>query len=322
MTADRDRYLAMYRAITLTRTTDERVTGLMRTGQLALFWLSARGQEVLGSALGTALQPDDYLVTYYRGLPEQLAKGMSLKKMWAEWMGRATGTAKGKGGFVHTVDPDAGVMVNSGIIGGQIAIAPGLALASHLRGDGRVTICTFGDGASSEGSFHEALNLAAVWKLPVVFVCQNNRYAETTAFEKVFSTDQIANRAAGYGIPGVVVDGNDWEAMTAAIDTAVERARSGQGPTLLEAMTYRLAGHYNMDAMGYMPEEELAAARAADPVPRFRAWLVESGTATEAELDTLDEEAAAEVEAAYEFARTSPEPDLSELTLDVLGVSA
>ena len=321
MTPGRETLLSIYEVATLARQADEKVSSLMRSGQMGGIWLSARGQEVLGAAAGTVLRRDDYLVTYYRGLPEQLAKGMSLKEIWAEWLGKATGVCAGKGGGIHVVDPDCGVMVNSGIIGAGLPIAAGLALAAKIRGEDRVCVCTFGDGAVSEGSFHEALNLAAVWKLPVVFLCENNGYAETTAFAKASAVPQVRDRAAAYAMPAETVDGDDGPVMYEAMSRAVDRARAGDGPTLLEAMTYRLNGHYNLDAMAYVPEDELAAARAADPVPRLRAWLVESGHASDEDLTAIEKKAAELVEEAWEFASGSPDPGLEALERDVVAVA-
>jgi pyruvate dehydrogenase E1 component alpha subunit len=320
MSPDRDILVSMYESMTTARQCDERVFGLLRTGELSMFWLSARGQEVLGVAAAKALRRDDYLVTYYRGLPEQLAKGMQLRGIWAEWFGKETGVCRGKGGGIHVIDPDVGVMVNSGIIGGGLPIANGLALGSRVLGEDRVTMVTFGDGAVSEGAFHEALNLAALWKLPVVFLCQNNRYAENTSFFNMSPVDRVATRAAAYEVPGVYVDGNDAVAMYDATATAVDRARRGEGPTLIEAMTYRLSGHYHADDMAYMPKEELEAARANDPLPTFRAWLVSQGHASEAELAAIDEAARAAIEDAYAFAQASPDPGIEELDRDIVGV--
>jgi pyruvate dehydrogenase E1 component alpha subunit len=311
----------MYTVMSTARQCDEKVHSLLKSGQMGGIWLSARGHEAVGAAIGTALERTDYLVTYYRGLPEQLAKGMSLNEMWAEWLGKATGSCKGKGGGIHVVDPEAGVMSNSGIIGAGLPIASGLALASQLRKDGRVTVCTFGDGAINQGSFHESLNLAGLWKLPVVFFCENNRYAETTAYAKATSAEQIVDRAAAYQIPGVKVDGNDPAATYQAAREAVDRARAGAGPTLIEATAYRLMGHYNLDTMGYIPSEELAAAVAADPVPAFRARLVAAGIASDEDLAAIDKRAAEEVEEAWAFAKTSPDPDLEELLRDVTEVN-
>ena len=206
-----------------------------------------------------------------------LAKGVPLKLLWAEIAGKVTGTCKGKGGPMHITHPESGVMVTTGIVGSSMPIANGLALAAQIRGEKRVTVAYFGDGARNIGAFHESLNMAAVWKLPVIFVCQNNGYGEHTRYELATSAAKIADRAVGYQMPGVTVDGNDPLAMYAAAREAVERARAGQGPTLIEAMTFRFHGHVFGDADDYMQQGEKDAAMARDPVPRFRAWLIEHG---------------------------------------------
>lgn len=314
--------LRMFSVMTVAKQCDEFFRGLLMSGQLQMMWFSSRGQEVVGAATGLALRPDDYLVTYYRGLPEQLAKGMSLRDLWAEWLGKDAGLCGGRAGPIHTVDPAHGVMVNTGIIGGGMPIAGGLALSSKIKGDGRVTLCSFGDGQTNIGGFHEALNLASVWQLPVVFLCVNNGYAETTKFSALTAIDHVSERAAAYRMPGVTVDGNDPLAMYEAARVAVDRARAGGGPTLLEAVTYRLAGHYSGDSMAYMPKEELAAAIAADPVPAFRSWLIEGGHASDDELGGLEKQAQIDIEDAYEYALGCPDPDPAQLTRDIVGVPA
>ena len=191
---------------------DESMRGLLSSGRLAAVYYSVRGQEVLAAAMGVNLRPTDYIVTTYRGIHDQLAKGMPLRELCAEYYGKATGTCKGKGGPMHITYPKAGIMVTTGVVGSGLPIANGLALASQLKKDGRVTVCTFGDGASNIGAFHESLNMASLWKLPVVFLCQNNGYGECTKYEKATAVANIAERAASYNMRGVTVDGNDAEA--------------------------------------------------------------------------------------------------------------
>jgi pyruvate dehydrogenase E1 component alpha subunit len=314
---DRDTLVRMYGTMTTIKLCDDRFRSMIGSGQLMIMYFPVRGQEVISAAMGAALQPDDYLVTTYRGLHDHIAKGVDLKSLWAEFLGKATGSCKGKGGPMHLTDRQAGVMVTTGVVGGGIPIANGLALAAQARGDGRVTVVTFGDGATSIGAFHEALNLAKGWNLPVVFLCQNNAYAEKTHFAQFQTTPTVAERSSAYGLPGVRVDGNDPVAMYTAISEAVDRARVGGGPTLVEATTYRFWGHYFGDAMQYMPAEEREAAIAADPIPRFRTWLVTEGHATETELDATETEAAVTVEEAAQFALSSPAPDEAEILRDV-----
>jgi TPP-dependent pyruvate/acetoin dehydrogenase alpha subunit len=223
---------------------DEKVRGLLMSGRMAAVYYSPRGQEILAACMGVNLKPTDYLVTTYRGMHDQVAKGIPLRQLFAEYYGKVTGTCKGKGGPMHITYPTAGIMVTTGVVGAGLPIANGLALASQLKNDGRVTVVTFGDGASNIGAFHESLNMASLWKLPVIFLCQNNGYGECTKYEKATAVDNIADRAASYNMRGVTVDGNDARAMHEAMREAVEHARNGDGPTLLEAKTFRFMGHY------------------------------------------------------------------------------
>lgn len=314
---ERDTLVRLYESMTRIKQCDERFRSLLSSGQMFIIYYSPRGQEAIAAAIGTALRPDDYLVTTYRGLHDHLAKGVSMRDLWAEFLGRATGTCKGKGGPMHITDKKSGVMVTTGVVGSGLPIANGLALSSQVMGDGKVTVVTFGDGASNIGAFHEALNLASLWSLPVVFVCQNNGYGEHTAFAKAARQENVAVRAAGYAMPGVTVDGNDPPAVYGAVTEAVERARSGGGPTLVEATTYRFWGHYFGDAMAYMPPEEREAAMAADPVPRYRAWLIEQGHATEEQLAAFEAKVEEEITDAVEFAQSSPFPEADEIYTDV-----
>lgn len=309
--------LALFDTMTTIKQTDERFRTLIGSGQIFLMYYSPRGQEAIAAAIGAALRPDDYLVTTYRGLHDQLAKGVSLRSLWAEFLGRSTGPCRGKGGPMHLTDRDAGVMVTTGIVGSGLPIANGLALAAQHRSEDRVTVVCFGDGATSIGAFHEALNLASLWSLPVVFVCQNNGYAEMTSYAKGQPVESVAARAPGYGLPGATVDGNDPVAMLEALSTAAERARSGAGPTLIEASTYRFWGHYFGDAMTYMPPEEREAAMTADPVSSFRARLIADGHATEEQLTAVETAAEAAIDDAVAFALDSPFPDEAELDIDV-----
>jgi pyruvate dehydrogenase E1 component alpha subunit len=231
--------LEIFRRMALLKANDERSRKVITSGRLVMPYYSYRGQEVIPSALSVNLRDSDYLCTIYRGIHDMLAKGLPLKDLWAEIAGRAAGTCKGKGGPMHLTHPAKGVMVTTGIVGSSMPIANGLAWGAQLLGTDNVAVATFGDGAANIGAFHEALNLAAVWKLPTIFVCQNNRYAEHTAYAKGTSAKQIADRAIAYGMPGVRVDGNDPIAMYAVAREAVERARAGEGPTLIEAASIR-----------------------------------------------------------------------------------
>jgi len=309
--------LEIYRRAALIRVADEKFQKMISSGQLQILYYSPRGQEILSAALMTAVNVSDYLVTTYRGIHDQLAKGIPLRLLWAEFAGKATGTCKGKGGPMHITHPESGVMVTTGIVGAGLPIANGLALASQLAGDGKVTVVCFGDGATNIGAFHEAMNLAQIWLLPVVFVCQNNLYGEHTPQAMSTGAKELIDRALGYGIKGVQVNGNDAFAMHAAATAAVERARAGGGPTFIEAKTFRFLGHLLGDDSHYIPAAEMAAARAADPLPAYRRELISRGV-DESVLSGIDAGIAAQVEDAAQYALDSPYPDTREIRVDVL----
>jgi pyruvate dehydrogenase E1 component alpha subunit len=308
--------LGMYRTMVRIKTCDERIRTMLMSGRIAILYYSPRGQEAVAAGIGATLTKEDYLVTTYRSLHDCLAKGVSMRDLWAEYLGRATGTCKGKGGPMHITDPECGLMVTTGIVGSGLPIANGFGWSAQQRGDGRVAAVCFGDGATNIGAFHEALNLASIWDLPVVFVCQNNRYAEHSAFGLMQRTERVADRASAYRIPGVTVDGDDPVFVRDAMAEAVARARSGNGPTLVEALTFRYHGHLFGDDSSYMAPGELATRMAADPVPAYRARLLAEGT-TEAELAAVEADALAEVDDAVEFALASPLPDKREVDRDV-----
>lgn len=316
-TLDTATHLAMYKKMVLIKLNDDKLHAEIMAGRLVSPLYSARGQEVIPAAISVNLNADDYVVTIYRGIHDSLAKGVPIKDLWAELAGRAAGTCKGKGGPMHITHPDSGVMVTTGIVGSGIPIGAGLALSSMYKKDGRVTISNFGDGASNIGAFHEGLNLASVWNLPVVFVCQNNRYAEHTSFEKGTSVERIVDRAVAYSMPAIHVDGNDPVAMHAAAKEAIERARNGGGPTLIEAMTFRFCGHIIGDDSHYIPEEEMKEAVANDPLPRYRQWLIDNEHASEDKLLAIEEGYAKEIDAAVEYAYSCEPTDPVEIKRDV-----
>ncbi|HWS93448.1 MAG TPA: thiamine pyrophosphate-dependent dehydrogenase E1 component subunit alpha, partial [Mycobacterium sp.] len=253
----------------------------------------------------------------YRGLHDLIGKGVPLEEIYGEMMGRTVGAGRGKGGTMHIANPGKGVMLSTGIVGAGPPVAVGLAMAGKRKGLDRVTVVSFGDGATNTGSFHEAANMAALWDLPMVFVCQNNRYAEMTPTSDTMKLEHVAERAAGYGMPGVRVDGNDPLAVKSALDEALQRARGGGGPTFIECVTFRFRGHYFGDRMPYIPKDQLAAAMAADPVPRFRDHLAEAGLCSDAELDRIDNEALATVENALSTVMSADSPSIDELDHDV-----
>ena len=315
--ADSETLLDIYRRAALLNANDERARKVMLSGQIAMVYYSYRGQEIIPSVMGNILRDDDTLCTIYRGIHDMLGKGFPLRELWAELAGRTTGSCKGKGGPMHLTYPAKGIMVTTGIVGSSAPIANGLAWAAQLDQSDRVSVCTFGDGASNIGAVHEAMNLASVWKLPTIFVCQNNLFAEHTTFEKMTGGGHIARRADGYGMPGVRVDGNDPEAMYSAFAEAVARARAGEGPTFLECMTFRFFGHNFGDDDSYIPPAQKAAAIEADPVPRLRARLIAASIATEAELAAMEADIEAQIDDALEFALASPWPDPDALRFDV-----
>lgn len=252
----------------------------------------------------------------YRGLADEIAKGVPVKELWAERLGRSTGGSKGRGGPMHISAPDHGLMVMSGIVGGGIPIAAGLGLSSELRNDGKVTVCNFGDGATNIGAFHESLNLAAVWDLPVVFVCQNNQYGEHT-LRATQRTEHVADRAAAYGIRGITVDGTDASATAAAAREAFAHARSGAGPVLLECVTFRTLGHVLGDQNEYMDQDVLAEHRANDLLARFRSQLIEDGIADAEALDAIETIAQQEIDEGYAAASLDDPADPDRVLEDI-----
>jgi TPP-dependent pyruvate/acetoin dehydrogenase alpha subunit len=312
--------LEIYRIATLIKRADDRFIELIKAGQIASPYYSPRGQELIPAAISVNLRPSDVVVTTYRGIHDQLAKGIPLAPFVAEFMGKASGTCKGKGGPMHITHVASGLPVTTGVVGSGLPIANGLAWAAQLKKTGQVTVCNFGDGATNIGAFHEALNLASLWKLPVVFVCQNNGYAEHTKFELGTSSRTIADRAIAYGMTGVEVDGNDAVAMWSAAKLAIDRARAGDGPTLLDAKTFRFRGHLLGDDSHYIAKDEMARALAEDPLPRLRAWLIAMGHASDAALSDIERSNEEAFERAVQFGLDSPYPELGELDSDVVAL--
>lgn len=309
--------LQIFRKAALIRANDERVLKEIKSGRLQIPFYSSQGQEIIPSAASVSLTDDDYICTIYRGTHDMVAKGFPLDAMWAELAGRMNGSCKGKGGPMHLTYPAKGIMVTTGIVGSSMPIAVGLGWAAKLNGKGQVSIANFGDGAANIGAFHESLNLASLWDLPVVFICQNNRYAEHTSFANSTKVERISIRAAGYGMEGVTVNGNDPDEIYGAVKLAVERARAGHGPTLIEALTFRFNGHVLGDPAEYIPREELSEAKANDPVPALRSRLIADGIASEAEVNAIEAEIAAAIETAVAAGLGGENPGVSELKRDV-----
>jgi pyruvate dehydrogenase E1 component alpha subunit len=301
----------------LMKAADDRLSKGIGTGEFMCVYWPSRGQEAIAAAMGVSLRDDDQLVTTYRGLHDLIGKGVPLEEIYGEMMGRTVGASRGKGGTMHIAKPDKGVMLSTGIVGAGPPVGVGLAIAAKRKGLDRVTVVSFGDGATNTGSFHEAANMAALWALPMVFVCQNNLYAEMTPTKDTMKLEHVSDRAAGYGMPGVRVDGNDPLAVAAALEEALQMARRGDGPTFLECVTFRFRGHYFGDRMPYIPKDQLASALAADPVPRFRSQLIDGGICTDDELSRIENDAIAEVESALQTVISADSPSIEELDRDV-----
>lgn len=317
MTVEAERLIWMFRQMTRIRTFEEKAMALFQAAELPGFLHSQLGQEAVPVGACAALRDDDYITSTHRGHGDVMAKGARLDRMMAELYGKETGCCRGKGGSMHIADFSLGIMGANGIVGGSIPIANGVALSAKMRGTDQVVVCFFGDGASNQGSFHEALNMASVWNLPVIFVCQNNLYAESTPQRVHQKISDISERARAYDIPGVSVDGNDAVAVYEVVGKAVARARDGLGPTLIEAKTYRWMGHYIGDPGAYRPPEEVAEWRTQEPLGQLRSRLIETGILSEEEAQRIEAEAAQEVEEAVAFARQSPDPHPDEALEDV-----
>ncbi len=266
------------------------------------------GQEAVAVGVCANLRKEDYITSTHRGHGHCIAKGADLRKVMAEILGKKTGYCKGKGGSMHIADFSIGMLGATAVVGAGIPIAVGAGLSIKLRGTDQVVACFFGDGASNQGTFHESINMAAIWSLPVVFVCENNLYAMGTRQSMVMKIEEIADRAAAYGIPGIAVDGNDVLAVYEAAHRAVNRARHGEGPTLLECRTYRHKGHSRFDPATYRPQAEVEEWLKRDPILRFRARLHEMRLLTEQEAEKLEREATLAVDEAVKFAVESPYP--------------
>jgi 2-oxoisovalerate dehydrogenase E1 component len=290
---------------------DERVTELFKAGHVKGTAHSYVGEEAMATGACATLRRDDYIVGTHRGHGHCIAKGASLKEMMAELFGKETGYCKGLGGSMHIADMDLNILGCNGVVGAGLPIANGAGLSSRLRKSDQVTICFFGDGASSQGTFHEALNLAAVWKLPVVFVCENNQYALSTSYKRTVAVEAVADRAVAYGIPGVTVDGNDVIAVYEAVQEALARARRGEGPSLVEGKTYRWMGHsMRAELAPYRSRAEEEEWIERDPIARLERDLVDQQLLTPEHVARLRQEIEEELEEAIKFAERSPEPTI------------
>lgn len=304
----KEQLLNFYRTMRLIREFELRAINERRSGLIPGFIHSCVGQEATAVGACAALRSDDIITSTHRGHGHLIAKGGEPRYMMAELAARSTGYCGGKGGSLHMTDFDLGILGANGIVAGGIPMATGAALAFQMRNEERVALAFFGDGAVNEGAFHEAANLAGLWKLPVIFFCENNLYGEGTPQNKQAPVADLSLRAEGYGFPGIVVDGNDVLAVYEASNTAVERARAGKGPTFVEGKTYRFRGHYEGDPMVYRTKAELEAWRSRDPLPAFRNRLLDNGFAA-TEIEAIEADIQASLDQAVEFAADSPPPE-------------
>ncbi len=312
MAIQKEKLVWMFRTMVRIRRFEERVVREFADGNIPGSVHVYIGEEAVATGSIAHLKKEDYIMSTHRGHGHLIAKGGEPNKMMAELFAKKTGYCLGKGGSMHIADLDKGMLGAAGIVGSGIPIATGAGLSAKLRGTDQVTICFFGDGASNIGRFHEGINLASVWSLPVVFICENNLWAVSVPTSTSLNVPNVADRAAGYGIPGVVVDGMDVLAVYEAAGEAVARARNGQGPTLIEAKTYRFRGHFEGDSGTYRPKEEIDQWMKRDPIDQYLKKMLEMKVLTKKQAGDIDKEAVAEMDEAIKFALESPFPELEE----------
>ncbi len=309
----------LYQQMKLIRDFEEACARQYMRGRIRGFLHLYIGEEAIAVGVMSVMQPQDYVITHYRDHGHALARGMDPNAAMAELFGRATGSSKGKGGSMHLVDANVNMMGGYAIVGGQIPLGTGLALANEYSGNDSVVVCFIGDGALSEGEFHEGMNLAKIWNLPIIFFCENNLYGMGAPVSEVFAVKDIYTIAEPYGIPAIQIDGMDVLAVREAMKGVFSHVRNGGGPYFVEALAYRFRGHSMADPAEYRHKEEEAYWRQRDPLPNFRTQLLADGEVTEAELDEVDADVEAIVDGAVAFAEESPEPDPSELYTDIVG---
>lgn len=318
LAARRENLAELLYQMELIRSFEEKVEKLFQQGKIHGTMHLCIGQEATAVGACAVLEERDKIISTHRGHGHCIAKGADINRMMAELLGRETGYCKGKGGSMHIADLDKGNLGANGIVAAGLPIATGAALTSKMKNLGYVVVCFFGDGASNEGAFHESLNLAAIWDLPVIFLCENNQYAMSGSIKEMVKIENIADRAASYGIPGKVIDGNNLFEVMETMEKAVIRARNGEGPTLIEAKTYRWRGHSRSDARKYRTREEEAEWRNnRDPIAIFRNSLIKDGIITEDDYKAIQDRVKKEIEEAVEFAENSPMPSLESLEEDV-----
>ena len=309
MEPKKEKLIEMYRSMFTVRRVEERLNELFAQNRIPGFIHSYLGQEACAVGICSALRPDDYIISNHRGRGHIIAKGVELNPLMAEIFGKKTGICGGRGGEMHVADPSLGILGGSGIVGGGIPYSIGAGFSAVMRGTDQVTAVFFGEGATNEGGFHEALNLASVWDLPILFVCENNLYGEMTPIQDVVKDINIANRAKSYDIIGEIVDGNDVLAVFKKAEEAVGRARGGQGPTLLELKTYRWGGHFQGDPCKYRTREEEQEWKAKCPVKQLHKYLVRRRKVSSSKITAIEKRVDDDVEAAIRFAIDSPFPD-------------
>ncbi len=314
---DKPLLLEIYRKMVSVRTFEETAADLFLKGQIPGFLHVYIGEEAVAAGVMAHLTNQDYISSTHRGHGHAVAKGARLDMMMAELHGKKTGYCHGKGGSMHIADLDLGILGANGIVGGGIPIATGAGLALKMKGLDRVCVCFFGDGASNTGAFYEGVNLASVWGLPVVFVCENNQYAESTPRAVHQKVKFVSDRAAAFNIPGISMDGMDVFDVYQKTGEAIDTCRAGQGPILLEARTYRFLGHFVGDPQNYRSKDEVEEWKKRDPIQMFRARMTAEGTLAAAEMDAIDAEIKQAMADALEFARSSPEPDIEVALQDI-----
>jgi len=316
----KDKLLDMFRKMLLSRRFEERLIKEKKIpGRVQSWPHMAIGQEAVGVGTCAQLRLDDYIRTSVRSIPEMIGKGVPVDRLMAEHFSKLGGYSKGHGNPMHCIAVELGMMGGDGSLGCGIPIGTGLAMALKMKGSDRVVVVFFGDGTSNEGRFHEGLNLASIWKAPVIYLCENNLYAMSVPISKAFNIRDIAVRAAGYGIPGVVVDGMDVLAVYEEVGKAVARARAGEGPTLIEAKTYRYRGQFEGDPEVYRTKKETQEWRKKDPIGKFREQLIETGVLTKKSVEEMDREIQEEIDKAVKFALGSPFPEPQEALEYVYG---
>ncbi len=309
-----ERARAMLETMQVIRYFEEKAEELYARGRIHGTMHLSIGQEATAVGASNAVRSGhDYLLNHHRGHGHCLAWGSDLNRTMAEFMGKETGYCRGRGGSMHIADVERNNLGANGIVAGGLPIAPGVGLSIKLRGTDQVCLVIFGDGASNEGAFHEALNLASIWDLPVIFLCENNQYGMSMSIRRAAKIDRISDRAAAYAIPGVTVDGNDLLSVYDAVSAAAAHARAGGGPTLLESVTYRWRGHSKSDRQAYRTRDEVKEWQEKDPIPRFARRLIEARMLDEDGLEAIRQRAAQRIEDAVAFSENSPEPDVSTI---------